>query len=171
MSTTPSTCPKCGTVLKENDRFCPSCGAPIGQSAQPPQADGGFAAKAADLNHTPDTTAAFDPDDIAKNKGLAALSYLTVLVLVPLLAAKDSKYARFHANQGLVLLLVEVAYFIVCVILNLIKSFVPLLNIPFSIVTTLLEIALCVLIILGIVNAVQGKAKELPVIGGIRLLG
>ena len=32
---------------------------------------------------------------------MAILAYFGILVLIPILAAKDSKFARFHANQGL----------------------------------------------------------------------
>ena len=41
------------------------------------------------------------------------MAYIGFLVLVPLIAVPKSKFARFHANQGLVLLIGEVAYNIV----------------------------------------------------------
>jgi uncharacterized membrane protein len=41
--------------------------------------------------------------DIELNKNVAALSYLWILFLIPLLSKKDSKYCQFHAKQGLVL--------------------------------------------------------------------
>ena len=41
---------------------------------------------------------AFDSNDVAQNKVMGILAYIGFLFLVPLLAAKDSKYARFHAN-------------------------------------------------------------------------
>ena len=47
-------------------------------------------------------------EDIEKNKGIAALSYL--LFFLPLIFAQDSKFARFHMNQGLILLLVAVIF-------------------------------------------------------------
>lgn len=39
--------------------------------------------------------------DAQENKGMAVLAYL--IFLIPLLAAKESKFARYHTNQGLVL--------------------------------------------------------------------
>lgn len=45
----------------------------------------------------------FDPADIEKNKTMAGLAY--ILFFLPLVASPDSPFGRFHANQGLVLLL------------------------------------------------------------------
>ncbi|MEI8042594.1 MAG: DUF4339 domain-containing protein [Verrucomicrobiota bacterium] len=41
-----------------------------------------------------------DPADVDKNKIFAVLAYLGILFLVPLLAAKESRFARYHTNQG-----------------------------------------------------------------------
>ena len=43
-----------------------------------------------------------DPD-VEANKTVAALSYISILFLVPLLGKRDSKFAQFHAKQGLIL--------------------------------------------------------------------
>src|SRR5580692_8759272 len=45
------------------------------------------------------------PADVAQNKMVATLAYVGPLVIVPLLAAPNSKFARFHANQALALFL------------------------------------------------------------------
>ena len=50
----------------------------------------------------------FLPEDIERTKGLAWLSYLGFLFLVPLLVYKDSPYDKFHVNQGIVLFITEV---------------------------------------------------------------
>lgn len=118
------------------------------------------------LNDTPDTTGEYDPADIEQNKVFAILAYLGILVLVPILGAKESKFARFHANQGLVLVIAAIAIGIVIGILQ----FIPVLGIIFSIVGWIINIALLVLCIIGIVNACNGKAKELPLIGSIKIL-
>jgi uncharacterized membrane protein len=50
------------------------------------------------------------PDkDVEENKGIAALSYVWILFLVPLLGKKDSKFAQFHAKQGLILFIISFA--------------------------------------------------------------
>jgi uncharacterized membrane protein len=101
----------------------------------------------------------FTSEDIEQNKVIALLAY--IIFFIPLLAAKDSQFARFHANQGLVLLLMGIAISIVAGIIPFIGWFIigPL--------GTLFVLALA---ILGIVNAVNGKAKPLPLIGGISLI-
>ena len=38
------------------------------------------------------------PEDVQNNKVFAILAYIGILVLVPIFAAKESKFARFHAN-------------------------------------------------------------------------
>jgi len=167
-----ATCGNCGT--NHDSKFCPSCGAPaLQQQAQPQpqqaqQTD--FTAKLKELNNTADTTAEYTAEDINQNKTMAILAYFGPLVLIPIFAAKGSKYARFHSNQGLVLFLALIAYNIIEGILSSI-----LLAISWSLyfLTTILglvSIVFAVLAIIGIINASKGKAKELPVIGKIKLL-
>src|SRR5437762_547806 len=79
-----------------------------------------------------------DPKDVEQNKVYAILAYLGILVLVPLLAAKESKFAQYHANQGLVLFIAD----IIC-------GFV----IWIPVVGWAVGIALLVLWIMGIMNA------------------
>lgn len=107
---------------------------------------------------TPDTTGDFDPDDIRRNRGMAVVAYFGLLFLIPLILAKDSKFARFHTNQGIVLFLCEA----ICGALT--KA--PGIGWVFSIVSLFLFF----LLILGIIHAAQGLAKELPIIGKINLL-
>jgi uncharacterized membrane protein len=45
--------------------------------------------------------------DIELNKNVAALSYLWILFLIPLLSKKDSKFCQFHAKQGLILFILS----------------------------------------------------------------
>lgn len=159
-------CRNCGAELKDDVKFCPSCGAATGvsdKSGFDKKAEE-FQKKAAELNNTEDTTADFDPDDIAKNKVYAVLAYFTILVLIPIFIAKDSKYARYHANQGLVLLLFEIVGSILVGVVAAISSTLG------SICSGLLGLVTFVLLIIGIINAVDGRAKELPVIGNIRIL-
>ena len=113
-----------------------------------------------------DDTSAFDPADIESNKVMGILSYLSWLVLIPLIAAPKSPFARFHANQGLILAIIEIAFGIVLGALSLI----PVIGIVFNIILSLLGLVFLLFSILGIVNAANGKAKELPVIGKIRLI-
>ena len=113
----------------------------------------------ANLFDMPDTTADYAQSDIEKNKYYAMVSYIGILWLIPLLAAKESKFAQFHANQGILLTVVGVISGII--------AFIPIIG---GIVSWILGIACTALMILGALNCVQGKARELPVIGAYRLL-
>ncbi|MNH99809.1 Chloroplast import component protein (Tic20) [compost metagenome] len=99
-----------------------------------------------------------EKNDVETNKIIALLSY--ILFFLPLLAAKDSPFAMYHANQGLLLLLTAFAS-------NLVLSIIPIIGwilLPFA------NLAILVFIILGILNALNGKMKPLPLIGGISIL-
>ena len=175
-------CKKCGTELGADSRFCPSCGAPTGQE-QSKSEQNTFAAKFAELNNTADTTAEFDPTDIEQNKWMALLAYLGPLVFIPMFAVKGSKFARYHANQGLTLFIASGVYSVIQTILTLIlMAIFPLRMYGLfnysrgGIYTTLVVllglawVAFVALTVIGIINAVTGRAKELPIIGRITFL-
>ena len=126
----------------------------------------------ANILDMPDTTSYYSKSDIEGNKLMAVLSYIGILVLVPNLAAKDSPFAKYHAAQGLNLLIVDVAWCIVSGIVSLIFGLigVTFLSVLWTIVTWLVGIALFLMMVIGIINAAQGRAKELPLIGGFRIL-
>lgn len=163
-------CSKCGTQVSDEAKFCPSCGSALGaQNASNAQYNS-FNAKLRALSDTADTTAEFDPADIQQNKVMGILAYLSWLVLIPILAAPKSRFARYHANQGLVLFILEIAWWIVRRILSAILYAISWRLGFISTILGLVNIAFLVLAILGIVNVANGRAKELPVIGKIRIL-
>ena len=177
-------CEKCGTKMDEGVKFCPGCGAAAEapaaeqakpqqeapQQAQPAANANDFSAKVAALNDTADTTAEFDANDIAQNKVFGILAYFGPLCLIPMFAAKDSKFARFHANQGLVLLIACVAWSIVSSIVNSIILAISWRLYFITSIISLLSIVFAILAVIGIVNAANGRAKELPVIGKFKIL-
>ena len=165
-------CGNCGTKIEDNAKFCPGCGQaveapateqikteateqPKAEQAQGQQND--LSAKVANLNNPKDTTEQFDKDDIEKNKAMGLLAY--ILFFIPLLAAKDSPFARYHANQGLVLFL--------CGLISSVLWIIPILG---WIIAPILSIVITVLAVIGIINALNGKAKELPIIGKFKIL-
>jgi uncharacterized membrane protein len=105
-----------------------------------------------------DVTGHYPKEDIEKNKVVAAVAYL--IFFLPLIAAPDSKFGRFHANQGLVLLIVGMVG-------NLVLGMIPILG---WILLPLYSLAIFVLAVLGLVNTLNGKAKKLPIIGKINLI-
>ena len=122
-----------------------------------------FKDKFNELNNTPDTTSEYTKEDVEGNKLMGVLAYLGILVLIPIFAAKESKFARFQANQGLVLLIVDIILAIVSSILGKI----PLIGWLLGLVIDIIIIAL---VVIGIINVCNGKAKELPLIGKFKLL-
>lgn len=183
-----SFCTKCGAELKEDAKFCPACGAPTEPKAEPAAEEkqpeqntyqqnttSDFAQKFDQFTDTEDRTAEFDKADISANKVYAILSYIGFLVLVPLIAVPKSKYARFHANQGLVLLIGEVAYSIVRSVLLYVLNIamwgpLRILYHAVKFATGAVGIVFIVFAVIGIVNAAQGIAKELPLVGKIKIL-
>ena len=129
-----------------------------------------FSSGFASFNNTVDSTESFDPQDIQNNKVMAILAYLGILVLIPLLAAKESRFARFHTNQGLVLFIAEIIYSIAYSILTGVILAISWRLYFLVTIIGLLGLAFLVLSIIGIINAAGGKAKELPVIGKIKIL-
>lgn len=155
-------CKKCGTEIPEGANVCPSCGESATAQAQN---------MAQNFMNTADTTAEFDANDIQQNKVLSVLAYIGILFLIPLLAAPNSKFARFHANQGLVFFIASIIVGIAGGILMAIFAFIPFVG---FILTGIIGLAISafsiVFMILGIVNAATGKAKALPIIGKISIL-
>ena len=163
-------CNKCGNQLPDGANNCPFCGAPTGnaqQNTQNTQNTQNAQNFVNNMMNTADTTSQFDPQDINDNKGMSVLAYIGILFLIPLLACPNSRFARYHTNQGLVLFLLELAIGVVTSIF----AFIPVIGpIICGLISAVGGIFTLVLMILGIINAAQGQAKELPLIGKITLL-
>ncbi len=91
-------------------------------------------------------------DKKGKNVGMAIVAY--IIFFIPLLTdAKNDPFVKYHVKQGLVI-------FILGVITAIIGN-IPII----SFFAWLINLALLVLVILGIVNAANGKEEPLPVVG------
>lgn len=153
-----SYCGNCGKQVDGGTRYCPSCGMPMSGAVTEPKSE-------------QIKTEAQQADDISQNKAMAILAYFGPLVLIPIFAAPTSKYARYHANQGLVLLITGIIYIIAEVVLSTIFYIVSWYIGSFvSTLLSLVWILFTVLAIIGIINAAGGRAKELPVIGKFEIL-
>ncbi len=101
----------------------------------------------------------------SNDKLYGVLSYLSILVLIPLVAGK-TQFAKFHANQGLILAIIEVIFTaLICILAKM-----PIIGVIFGIVGGLFDLICLIMSIMGILNAVNGETKELPIIGSIRLI-
>ncbi len=91
-------------------------------------------------------------------KGIHALAYL--IFFIPLLADKDSEAGKFHANQGLLLLLFSL-------IVGILGS-IPFIG--WFVILPIGGIVSFVFFIIGLMNALNGRMKELPLFGSIKLI-
>ena len=124
-----------------------------------------------------ETLCKFGCELIEQNKVMSVLAYFGFLVIVPIVAAKNSPFARFHSNQGLVLFLGMIAWIIADSIASAILRAILWKGLGlwsiYSLCTTVLDIcylAFTILAIIGIINALNGRAKDLPLIGKFRIL-
>ena len=105
-----------------------------------------------------DENLVFDPADIKENKTIAGLSYF--IFFLPLIVCSDSRYGCYHANQALALFL---AGFVGSTVLLLI----PIVG---WVLQPIYSIFIIVLLVIGLKNGLNGHAKELPIIGSLRLI-
>jgi len=132
--------------------------------------------RAEETEVTPEEIAdAKDAADIQQHKVAAALGY--ILFLIPLIAAPNSKFARYHANQGLLLLILLFVVVMGVALLtggvwgvdHFLRGRIDLLATFFNCAFYLLQVALLVgwatLVILGMIHAMNGLREPLPVIG------
>ena len=86
---------------------------------------------------------------------MGVLAYLGILIVIPFLMAKDDPFVKFHLKQGLILVIVELIVWVIGIMMWQLWMVLQTVN-----------LATIVLAIVGIVNVVQGKQHELPVVGG-----
>lgn len=107
----------------------------------------------------------FTREDMDQNKALAAAGY--VVFFVPLIWCKGSKLGRYCANQGLLLMIVQI---IVSSLFRILRG-IPLLGWLFGVVGGLAGLALFVLSLLCAAQLVTNeRTVELPFIGFLRLI-
>lgn len=94
-------------------------------------------------------------DAANKNMLMGILSYIGPLIIIPYIVAKDDPFVKFHIKQGLVLLVIEAVVWVLGTMLTW----------QLAMLIGIINLATIVLSIIGIVNVVQGKEKELPLVG------
>lgn len=178
-------CKNCGEKLQDGIEFCPNCGEEIVPvetkvAANAKQQVKTPADHTAEENHSTKENATAkskakedfsDNQDAKDNKTMAILSYIWILFLIPLLtgAHKESKFVKYHLNQGILLCIFAV-------------SFAVLFNIIFSILMSsfflwwlswfiwLFWMVPTIYSIIGMINVANEKCNPLPLIGKITIL-
>jgi len=85
---------------------------------------------------------------------MAILSYIGFLCLIPILMKEKDEFVSFHARQGLVLFIGELATWIIV-------GIVPFL----WFLANIIGILWLVLSIIGIMNILKKEKKEIPLVG------
>jgi uncharacterized membrane protein len=94
--------------------------------------------------------------EIEEGKFFAVISYIAFLCIVSLVLKKDNKFALFHAKQGLVLFVFEVAAFIFSVI--------PLLG---GLIKILGGAVFMLISLWAVLQALMGNYSRIPVVDKI----
>jgi len=124
---------------------------------QPQQQQQSTPAPAAEASAAP----AMDPKEVEEGKPFAILSYALNFVILPFflvpLIMRNNEFSLYHAKQSLMLWLIGIVgsaigamFMVICVGIILLP---------------LLLVFLLILNIIGLVNAIKGEAKPLPVVG------
>ncbi len=142
------TCPSCGKTLDDQTKFCDGCGKDQSAAAN----------MNGQQNSQNQSANFFDPQDIEKNKTVSALAYL--IFFLPLIVCPDSKFGRFHANQGLLLTIVAIAGSFILGLIPIL-GWILLIFFPFVIIAFM---------IIGFVNAIKGLTKQLPIFGKLEII-
>lgn len=99
-----------------------------------------------------------DQQTIEDGKTMAVVSYITIIgLLIAFLVNNDKRnaFTAYHIGQSVRVYILGIA--------NIMLSFVLPASLGF--ITSLIGLGVLVLAVLGIVNAVNGKAVPLPIIG------
>ena len=104
------------------------------------------------------------PASLAGDKtAMLILAYIWILALIPLLADKDEE-VQWHSKNGIVLMLAEVAVWIIAMILG----FVPVIGAIIGCgIMPLAFLGFVILRIVGIMKALKGEKLRLPVIADL----
>ena len=165
-------CKQCGASVENGVGACPYCGAPITGGTTGGFQGGTVNTPAFNPMNTQQPSMNLTPEqDAQMNKTQAILAY--IFFFVPLLsgAHKTSPFVRYHTNQGIILVLTSVAYSIASSILRSISYTISYsFGRTFSSILSFGNFAILALCVVGIINAVKGEKKPLPVVGGITIL-
>ena len=128
-------CGKCGAQIPDGAKNCPSCGTTTQTQAQ--------------------------KNDIEANKIMAVITYIGVLILVPLITGKykTSPFLKFHFNQEII--------FCIGYVVGMLISLIPYIG---SFVSVILGLGIFVLQVISIIRAAKGETKTFPILDKIKII-
>lgn len=132
--------------------FCSKCGSQLNEGD-----------KACDNCGEPVPGATRAADASSNDMWMGILAYLGILALVPYLVKDQSAFVRSHAIRGINLLILEVIAWVAVGVF----AWVPILD---GILSTVVGLASFAFSLIGIINVANKEDKDLPFIGGIRLI-
>lgn len=122
-------------------------------------------------------TKRYHPDDIATSRIEGICACTGLLFFLPLVSQPNSRYGRYWANQGLLILFSELAALLLWLLLGWffgLLAAIPVVGILFAVLRTLVALLLClavaILILLPMSFAIRGRAKDIPFIGFMRFI-
>lgn len=102
-----------------------------------------------------------------KKKIICALAYLFgILFFLPLVCYPNDRFAKFHANQSLVIFLVVIVGEVLFGILTGIAG----LGVVFGIILAVFNVAVLLACIYAILGVVKGEERGIPLIRSLKLL-
>lgn len=101
-------------------------------------------------------TAPHDHREHGKNNPtlMAVLSYLGILIIIPFLMARDDSFVKFHIRQAAVLVIIELGVWAL-----------GLVSLGLWPVVQIVNLGTLILAIIGVVNVLNHKEAELPLVG------
>ena len=148
-------CQNCGESINATTRFCQVCGSQVNSSEV--------------YNQSRINVVEEKNDD---NSSTIVSVFAYIIFFVPLIAGtyKTSEFVKFHTNQGIILFILGIAVGVIHTIISILLSFVSFYGWMFFRIADLLWLIFPLLSIYGIMNVVNGKMRELPIIGNFKIL-
>lgn len=163
-------CYNCGHEINKEFKYCPYCGTKQSIKIR-------LSTKKEETKEKKKVVYKYDN----KTKSIAVLSYLSILALIPYFNKKNNAFIKFHAKEGMNLLLVWIAYLILLRLSYFIKitkriwffdTAAVRIYTPMWVIIPMWILGILILIIniIGIVNVLRNKKEELPIVGKLNII-
>ena len=115
-----------------------------------------------------DSSKEFSKKEQEDGKAMGILSY--IIPLIPYFVEKNNKFVKYHATQGMNLLIISLIYAVAYSILSFIFLFIPVVGWIVVALIGLLGFGILALCIMGIIDVCNGKARELPIVNKCKFI-